>query len=120
MLIGRVRLAIQPAFPRWVLFANGTYVIAEDEDTDPSDHALAQMREFGPVHGGSPAGDFSVIKLKTTEGWSVSGHGYGMYTYVHPSELNSWRPSDVQIGLHGRRKRAADAEELRIVRVECG
>jgi hypothetical protein len=119
MLIEKVRLAIKPEFPKWVLFSNGTYVIVEDEAAiaDPRAYALKQMSEFGPVRVASPAGDFSITTLHKTEGWSVAGHGYGMYTYVHPSELRSNRPSDVKIGLHGRRKRDADSKELRIVYV---
>ena len=119
MLIERVRLAVNPEFPNWVLFSNGTYVIVEDDTatSDPRAYALEQMREFGPVGAGSPAGDFSVTWLNRTEGWSVGGHGYGMYTYVHPSELRSWWPSELKIGLCGRRKRDADARECRIVYV---
>src|SRR5262245_33086465 len=118
-LIQNVRLAIKPEFPNWVLFSNGTYVIIDGEiaTSDPRAYALEQMREFGPVHTGCPAGDFSVTTLQKTEGWSVGGHGIGMYTYVHPSELKKWRRSLVRIGVHGRRKRDVDSKELRIVYV---
>ena len=116
-LIEKVKLAINPAFPRWVLFSNNTYAIVEDEraNSDPRVYALEKMRNFGRVHVGSPAGDFSVTTLHETEGWSASGHGQGIYTYLHPSELKSRRP--MKIGLHGRSKRDADAKELRIVYV---
>ena len=118
-LVAHVRLAINPSFTRWVLFSNGTYVIVEDEAAshDAPTYALEQMKQFGPVHVGSPAGDFSVTTLDKTQGWSVSGHGCGMYTYVHPSELKGHAPSDIEVGLYGRSKRAADAKELRIIHV---
>lgn len=57
------------------------------------------MKEFGPVYPGSAAGDFTVSRFDNTEGWSVSGHCYGMYTYVNPEELDSDSPSDIEIGL---------------------
>ena len=119
VLLEYVQLAIKAEFQNWVLFSNGTYVIVEEGDTTPDTraYALAQMRGFGPVYVGSPAGDFSVINLHTTEGWIVSGHGSGMYTYVHPSELGNHAPTDVEIGMYGRSKRAADAEELSIIHI---
>jgi len=76
------------------------------------------MKEFGPVHAGGPAGDFSITKLKLTEGWSISGHYYGMYTYVHPDELKAAgidTGKEVEIGLLGRSKRNRDGEECRII-----
>ena len=73
------------------------------------------MKEFGPVHAGGPAGDFSTITLNKTEGWVVSGHGYGMYTYVHPSELDNENPNDLEVGLYGRSKRDLDGQEATII-----
>ena len=88
-LLDNVRLAINPKFKDWVLFENGTYIIFDDitqiEDTETE--AIRLMKEFGPVHAGGPAGDFNVISLNETEGWVVSGHGYGMYT----STLLNWK-----------------------------
>jgi hypothetical protein len=45
------------------------------------------MKEYGPVIAGGPAGDFGVTHLTRTAGWVVSGHYFGMYTYVNPAEL---------------------------------
>jgi hypothetical protein len=118
-LLERVKLAINPAFSDWVLFSNGTYIIfddAADELAIPK-AAIEFMKEFGPVSVGGPAGDFEVFYLDEVEGWVVGGHGYGMYTYVHPSELASDAPSDVEIGLLGRSKRDLDAAELEILHV---
>jgi hypothetical protein len=75
------------------------------------------MAEWGPVHAGSPAGDFSVIKLEDDPGWVVTGHHPDMLNYVSPEEVGE-APSDVSVGLLGRSKRARDASELQIIHVE--
>ena len=118
-LVEYVRLAINPAFSNWVLFKNGTYIIFDDVDgsTDVAAAALKLMKEFGSVVVGGPAGDFEVFHLDETEGWVVGGHGYGMYTYVHPAELASVDPNDVEIGLLGRSKRDIDGTDLKILYV---
>ena len=81
-LLEHVKLAINPNLQDWVLFENGTYVIFDAVDTIPDmeAEAIKLMKEYGPAHAGGPAGDFSVTHLHRTEGWVVSGHGYGMYT----------------------------------------
>jgi hypothetical protein len=118
-LISHIRLAINPKYQHWVLFSNGSYIILTDSlKGDPKSNALKIMKEYGPVHGGSPAGDISIKKLNKTQGWSVGGHYYGMYTYVHPDELiraGIANPSDLDVGVYGRDKRDKDAKELRIV-----
>jgi len=93
-----------------VLFENGTYIIFDDISTisDIEKEAIELMKEFGPVYAGSSAGDFNVINLTETKGWIVSGHGYGMYTYVSPEELDENNPTDLSIGLSGRSKRNSD------------
>lgn len=115
-IIKHVTLAINPEYQDWVLFKNGTYIIFDDISTvkDVKDEAIQLMKEFGPVFAGGSAGDFSVIHLNSTEGWLVSGHGYGMYTYVHPSELDNETPNDLEIGLYGRSKRNSDGESPEI------
>ena len=74
------------------------------------------MKEFGPVWPASAAADFSIVDLVSSKGWFVTGHGYGMYTYVHPQEVGS-NPHDVEIGVIGRSKRHEDSEELKIIYV---
>lgn len=114
-----VKLAINPRFQDWVLFKNDTYIIFDDITTvkNVREEAIKLMNEFGPVFAGGPAGDFDVIHLNSTEGWLVSGHGYGMYTYVHPSELDNETPNDLEIGLLGRSKRNSDGENPEIVHI---
>ncbi|WP_347218934.1 hypothetical protein [Chryseobacterium sp.] len=114
-----VNLAINPQFQDWVLFKNDTYIIFDDITAveNVQEEATRLMKEFGPVFAGGPAGDFNVIHLNSTEGWLVSGHGYGMYTYVHPSELDNETPNDLEIGLLGRSKRNSDGENPEIVHI---
>ncbi|MFS4472619.1 hypothetical protein [Chryseobacterium sp. T20] len=118
-MIEQVKLAINPKFQDWVLFENGTYIIFDDISIieDVKKEALQLMKEFGPVYAGGPAGDFNVIHLNLTEGWLVSGHGYGMYTYVHPSELDNESPNDLEIGLYGRSKRDSDGQNPEIIHI---
>ena len=116
-LIKHVKLAINPEFKNWVLFSNGTYIIIEETSDEKAieNLGLEKMEEFGPVQAGGPAGDFGTISLYNTEGWVVSGHGYGMYTYVHPSELGSKSPQDYEIGIYGRNKRDKDGLNPEII-----
>ena len=116
-LLDNVKLAINPKYKDWVLFENGTYIIFDDinQIENIENEAIRLMKEFGPVHAGGPAGDFNVITLNQTEGWVVSGHGYGMYTYVNPSEIEANSPNDVTIGLYGRSKRNQDGENPKII-----
>ena len=111
-LLSHVKLAINPKYQDWVLFKNGTYIIFDNADTIPNieSESLKLMKEFGPVQVGSPSGDFSVTHLNRTEGWVVSGHGYGMYTYVNPKELKKEKPNDAEIGLLGLSKRELDGK----------
>lgn len=103
----------------WVLFSHGTCVIFADATGDVSEEALGIMREWGPVHAGSSAGDFSVIGLDDEAGWVVTCHHPDVLTYVSPDEIGP-DPSELEIGLFGRAQRQADAEELRIIHVEEG
>lgn len=118
-LIENVKLAINAKFQDWVLFQNGSYIIFDNTDTikDIKEEAIKLMKEFGPVYLGTPAGDCGVTKLNKTEGWSISGHFYGMYTYVNPSELNSSKPADDEIGIVGRSKRNLDGQNPIIIHV---
>lgn len=116
-LLENVKLSISPKFKDWVLFKNGTYIIFDDinQIDNIEEEAIKLMKEFGPVYAGGSAGDFNVISLKKTEGWIVSGHGYGMYTYVNPSELETNSPNDITIGIYGRSKRNSDGENPIII-----
>jgi hypothetical protein len=116
-LIENVKLAINPKFQDWVLFQNGTYIVFDNTDSikNLKSEAIKIMSEYGPVHIGSPAGDFGVTTLKKAQGWSISGHYYGMYTYVHPSEINTLALNESEIGLFGRSKRDLDGQNPIII-----
>lgn len=118
-LLHHVRLSINPKFQDWILFKNGTYIIFEhaDEISNLESTALKLMAEFGPVYSGERSEDFDVTDLKNTEGWIVSGHGYGMYTYVSPQEMKSETLNIVEIGLLGRRKRDLDGRNPFIMHI---
>lgn len=118
-LLNHVRLSINPKFQDWVLFKNGTYIIFEnaEEISNIESVALKFMKEFGPVYTEERSEDFDVTDLKNTDGWIVSGHGYGMYTYVSPQELKYKKPNTTKIGLFGRGKRDLDGRNPVIIHV---
>ncbi|MFP8941849.1 hypothetical protein ACLIYM_10510 [Streptomyces fenghuangensis] len=100
----------------WVLFEHGTCVVLTSPEGDLAEQAGEILREFGPVHAGSAAGDFGVIDVKDADGWVVTGHHRDVLTYVAPDE-----PSDQEnfaVGMCGRSKRHRDGTELHVVHVE--
>ncbi|WP_433464285.1 hypothetical protein [Spirillospora sp. CA-128828] len=88
----------------------------EPED-DLSVQAVELLREYGPVHGGTPAGDFGTIDLDAAPGWAVYGHHNDILTYVAPDEVED-AANDLAVGLLGRSKRDQDGHELAVVHVE--
>jgi hypothetical protein len=101
----------------WALFEHGTCVILMVPEADLQRQAAELMRKWGPVHGGTPAGDFSVIELLEHAGWVVTGHHPDILNYIAPDEVETGT-SDAIIGLLGRSKRHQDAEGLRIIHIE--
>jgi len=116
-LIKHVQLAINPVYKNWICFKNGTYIIFENESNVEKikKEGLEKMEKFGPVYAGGAGGDFGVISLNMTEGWVVSSYSYGMYTYVHPSELELENPQDYEVGLLGRSKRDSDGQKPEVI-----
>ncbi|MFI5862216.1 hypothetical protein [Streptomyces sp. NPDC051546] len=111
------RILVNPR-ASWVLFEQGTCVVLTAPDGELAGQATAILREFGPVHAGSSAGDFGAIELKDAEGWVVTGHHNDVLTYVGPDEVGD--PSELTVGLCGRSKRHRDGTDLRVVHVEDG
>lgn len=101
----------------WAVFEHGTCVILLSPEDDLRRQATELMREWGPVHAGSSAGDFSVIELAQHPGWVVTGHHPDILNYVSPDEVGPGA-SDAVIGLLGRSKRHQDAEGLNITHLE--
>ena len=104
----------------WVLFAGGTCVIlagAGEASEDLAARATSILREYGPVHAGSSAGDFGTISLDADLGWVVTGHHPDVLTYVAPEDVPGGA-SDLSIGLTGRSHRNQDAADLQIIHIE--
>ncbi|NNF43759.1 MAG: hypothetical protein HKN62_12095 [Phycisphaerales bacterium] len=116
-LVRTWRAIILGGHKSWVLFENGTCVIIEALEGDLEDQAVHLMKQWGPVHGGSAAGDFSTVTLKTGDGWVVTSHHRDILTLVLPDELDD-DPGELAIGLHGRSKRNQDAATLTVIHVE--
>lgn len=101
----------------WVLFENGTCVILMETGADLAAQATQIIREWGPVHAGSPSGDFSVITLKDASGWVVTCHHPDVLTYVAPENVGP-EPTELAVGLAGRSQRDADGSEPHLIHVE--
>lgn len=100
----------------WVLFEHGTCVVLPAPEGELAEQATDLLREFGPAHAGSSAGDFGVIDLDDVEGWVVTGHHNDVLTYVGPDEPAD--DSQFAVGLCGRSQRHLDGTELNVVHVE--
>jgi hypothetical protein len=116
--IDRVKVwsGVLKADKSFVLFENGTCVVLLDPGGDLPAQAIALLKEWGPMHAGSPAGDFSVITPSQFPGWVVTSHRAEILTYVEPGAGDG--RSQVEIGLIGRSRRDADARTLNVVHVE--
>ena len=99
----------------WVVFLLGTCVVVDEGDPDPNARARAILREHGPVHVGTPAGDFTPHRMTDDFGWLVA--------FDHPSVMTrvpldpGGGPNELTAGLIGRRLRAEDARILAVVHV---
>ncbi|MFC0554977.1 hypothetical protein ACFFHJ_29185 [Planotetraspora thailandica] len=100
----------------WVLFAHGTCVILMEPADDLAQQAISLLRKYGPVHAGTPAGDFNIINLDDAPGWAITGHHPDVLTYVDPGELEDH--DDLTVGLFGRNKRDQDGHELQVIHIE--
>jgi hypothetical protein len=100
----------------WVLFEHGTCVVLPAADGDLAQQATDLLREFGPVHVGSPSGDFRTTTVQNAEGWVVGGHHQDILNHVAPGEVSD--PVGPAVGLCGRSKRHLDGTELTIIHIE--
>jgi hypothetical protein len=109
-LLANVQQSIIPVYKNWVLFKNGTYIILDDISNIPdvAQEALRLLAAYRPKSAmEKPDWDYSISHLDRVEGWSVYGNGYGIYTYVHPSEMVE-APAPPNIIVFSRNKRMLD------------
>ncbi len=115
-LLGYVQGAIIPIYKDWVLFENGTYIIFDNIDTIPDIQkaAFQYLEAYKPKTAAETNWDFTISDLQQIEGWSVYGNGYGIYTFVHSTEL-SMGASPQQVGAYAKAKRALDEKNPKIL-----
>lgn len=116
-------LDAQPA-RSYAVFEHGTVVIFSEPIGDANDvaaRAAELLGAWGPVHVGTPAGDFSTITLKDHPGWAVTCHHGDVLTWVGPHEAAPDPEDDglLGVGLLGRSKRDQDAAERKVVHVRA-
>jgi hypothetical protein len=101
----------------FVVFEHGTIVVfaGAAKELDLRAAAIELMKDYGPVHVGSPAGDFGVVSLPDGLGAAVTCHHNDILTLMTPDDLEG--VSELAIGVIGRGKRGLDAEELNVVHV---
>ncbi|XVQ12357.1 hypothetical protein ACQP1W_07275 [Spirillospora sp. CA-255316] len=115
-IIGIWRTVILGDHKSWVMFGNGTCVILMEPEEDLAAQAVRILREYGPVHAGTPSADFGIIELDDAPGWVVYGHHDDVLSYVAPEEVEE--ADELKVGLLGRSKRDQDGRELEVVHVE--
>ncbi|KAL4879213.1 hypothetical protein BJY04DRAFT_220331 [Aspergillus karnatakaensis] len=104
----------------WVVFSHGTVVILTSPSStlSPKEQATEIMREWGPVHIGTPAADFNILDLmEEAGGYMVSGHHRDMLTFVPGSDVEDNAERFV-VGMVGRGRRDEDGRDLEVVHVE--
>ena len=105
----------------WVIFENGTVFLAAPSEQTPleidfeplAEVASQELKVLGPSIGGTPSGDFNVIKL----GWYPDDFVYRV-TYNHPNianiEVCETETDHLLVGISGRAARGKDAENLQV------
>ena len=124
----------------WAIFKNGTCVwiyykddasSEEKESFDISKYAKDLLKEYGPIHPGSPQGYFYVNEAENIDGYFVSFHISGLISYVSENDeevkrivdrkkIVEQKEKNLVIGLIGRYYRKLDSESLEIVHIENG
>lgn len=105
----------------WVLFENQTVVMLDDATPSASlasQRATEIMKNYGPVHVGTPAGEFNVLSDEDSKGWIVTtGHCENMFTFIDKKQVNHEGGMFV-IGLLGRAMRNKDGKQAQVIHVE--
>jgi hypothetical protein len=118
-IVGQWERLITGPFRTWVVFEHGTCVVVRQPQGDPAEQAQALLKEWGPVRVGSPGGDFNVRSLRDLDGWIVTFDHPDILAYVGPMEVQPGT-GNVVVGLLGRKKRADDARDLKVIQVRGG
>jgi hypothetical protein len=115
-LLESIRAAIIPSYQDWVIFENGSYIIFDHIDTiaDPIDTAKKWLAHYQNTAKDASDWSVSITDLDYSEGWSIFGNGYGIYTFVHLLELKDETPPK-QVGNYAKWKRAKDERNPKII-----
>lgn len=104
----------------WVIFAHGTCVFFTTPPKQLEDltaEAYKLLEQYGPVAPGAGTSDFSVFQPDGVTGWIVTSQHPDLLTFVFPEEVLGL--SEFAMGVHGRRKRAVDAANPKMIHHEC-
>lgn len=115
-LLESVQAAIIPAYQDWVVFENGSYIIFDHIDSiaNPINTAKNWLAHYRKIAQNTSDWSVSITELDYSEGWSIFGNGYGIYTFVHLLELKDETPPK-QIGNYAKWKRAKDEQHPKII-----
>lgn len=122
-LINAVKEQINPNFPHWVLFKEGSYVIFTDDLPENNEElktwAIEEMLES--VNSLSTVYTYQedIIATSSPKGWIVPAVLRGIYTFVQLSDFNYPSPSDLAIWVKGRNKLIQDSKEMEIIHINC-
>lgn len=120
------RELIDDAYTSWALFRHGACVVLDEPAAEAAARAAAILREYGPVQAGTDTADFDVVD-HGARGRLVTCYHPAILVLVGPDEAAPG-VDDLVVGLAGRARRAADAEEpvvrheeaARRIRPHCG
>ena len=102
----------------WVVFRHGTCVILMNgaaSKEDATTKATQIIAEYGPVHAGSPAGDFNVTQNPAVEGIIVTCWHDDVLNFVGKDEDGG---NPFVNALAGRSKRDQDGRSPQVLHVE--
>ncbi len=116
-LAGQITQAVNSMYPNWVLLENGTYIVFDDQGNIPdmATKALDLLEKYRPKNEEDSYWMYSISNLTNIDGWSVYGNGYGIYTYVYPSEMLKDNPSMPDIAAFAKAKRRLDEDTPKVV-----
>jgi len=95
----------------WVVFANGTLVVCEDDDDGPQAFAQTVLAMFEQTVPGTYTADYSVYPHEDVGVWVVTYPGNHVFNYVSIVEC----ASETAAGMLSRVTREQDANEKKIV-----